>query len=73
MDEANYPEGLKCYLAINAPKLVTVLYKMVSPWVDPRTLQKVRIMGSDYQEELLKLIDPDQLPEEYGKHLYVYY
>ncbi|KAL6073077.1 putative CRAL-TRIO domain-containing protein C3H8.02 [Balamuthia mandrillaris] len=66
IDEANYPESLKHYYVINAPKFINILYRAISPWLDPKTLSKVRIYGGNYQEALLKDIPKERLPKEYG-------
>jgi hypothetical protein len=66
MDQDNYPESLRKMYVVNAPKLFTVVYAMVKPLVDPRTLQKVIVLGSSFKEELLKVMDEDQLPKVLG-------
>jgi len=66
LDQDNYPETLKCYYAINSPTIVHAIYRMIKPCLDKRTLDKVNILGSDYQQELLEIIDADCLPKEYG-------
>lgn len=43
-----------------------MFWSIVSAWIDPVTRAKFIILGSDYQEKLLELIDADQLPAEYG-------
>ena len=43
-----------------------MFWSIVSAWIDPVTRAKFIILGSDYQEKLLELIDADQLPVEYG-------
>ena len=42
------------------------MWSLIKPFLDPKTQGKVTILGSDYQQELLKFIDADQLPAEYG-------
>mmetsp|Transcript_37480 Transcript_37480/g.87100 ORF Transcript_37480/g.87100 Transcript_37480/m.87100 type:complete len:204 (+) Transcript_37480:132-743(+) len=61
-----YPETLACYFFINAPAMFTELWRAVRGYIDPATVDKMRILGKDYQAELLELIDPEQLPVEYG-------
>ena len=40
---------------------------MLKPWLDPNTASKIRVFGwKDYQDELKKYIDEDQIPKEYG-------
>lgn len=67
LDSTYYPERLGYMFIINAPWIFKPLWAMVKPWLDPNTAQKIRVFGSsDYQEELQKLIPPDQIPKEYG-------
>jgi hypothetical protein len=52
---------------INAPWIFKPLWAMIKPWLDPNTVNKIRVFGyNDYQEELKKVIDEDQIPKEYG-------
>jgi len=66
IDEDNYPETLKRLYVINAPRIFSVIWKIVSLWFDPRTLAKIRISSGDAKEALLEDISIDQLPVEYG-------
>lgn len=66
MDQNNYPDTLKAYYVINAPSLVSVGWSMIKPLLDARTRNKVKIMGGDYKDALLEVIDEENLPEEYG-------
>ncbi|KAJ3261786.1 cytosolic factor, phosphatidylinositol/phosphatidylcholine transfer protein [Boothiomyces macroporosus] len=61
-----YPDCLGKCVVINAPKYFTVIWSIVKLMLDPRTISKVTILGSDYQKFLLKYIDPKHLPVEYG-------
>jgi len=91
MGDEQYPESLKRYYVVNPPMLFSVVYKLMSPFVDARTLAKVPsfpppninsllgiktilfnkvIVCTGSKEEttktLLEIIDPEDLPEEYG-------
>ncbi|KAL6051972.1 CRAL-TRIO domain-containing protein [Balamuthia mandrillaris] len=66
IDEANYPECLKAFYVINAPKLFTMAFRMIRPLLDPKTLSKVHVLGADYKEALLEAIHEDNLPKAYG-------
>mmetsp|Transcript_17097 Transcript_17097/g.28945 ORF Transcript_17097/g.28945 Transcript_17097/m.28945 type:complete len:322 (-) Transcript_17097:2207-3172(-) len=66
IDESCYPERLQTMFMINAPALFTVLWSLVKPWIDPVTVQKIRILGSNYQDVLKEFIDEDHIPVEYG-------
>jgi len=63
---------------INAPLLFSGVWAIVKPWIDEKTRQKIKIIGSNYQKELHQVIDPENLPEflggkvpesDYGKYI----
>ncbi|XP_046633901.1 SEC14-like protein 2 [Daphnia pulicaria] len=67
--EANYPENLRRIFIINAPKLFTVIYNMMRPFMNQVTIDKICVYGFDkdeWQSALLKDIEADQLPAHYG-------
>lgn len=66
IDEACYPERLETLFMINAPFTFSVLWAMIRPWIDPVTVSKFKILGSNYQAELKECIAEDQIPVEYG-------
>ena len=66
IDSNFFPETLRHIFMINSPWLFTPLWAMIRPWIDPVTVEKFHILGSAYQEELLRYIDADQVPVEYG-------
>ena len=51
---------------INAPSIFPALWNAVKGWIDPVTARKIHILGDDYKETLLSIIDENVLPEEYG-------
>ncbi|XP_023840195.1 SEC14-like protein 2 isoform X2 [Salvelinus sp. IW2-2015] len=66
MFEENYPEGLKRVFLIKTPKLFPMAYNLVKQFLSEETRHKIIILGSNWQEVLLKHIDPEQLPVAYG-------
>eukprot|EP01087_Luapelamoeba_hula_P017942 TRINITY_DN5709_c0_g1_i2.p1 TRINITY_DN5709_c0_g1~~TRINITY_DN5709_c0_g1_i2.p1 ORF type:complete len:276 (-),score=36.89 TRINITY_DN5709_c0_g1_i2:58-885(-) len=69
MSEEQYPETLRRYLLVNPPTIFPIAYKMLSPFVDPHTLQKIIIVPTDPEERnkvLAQYVDPKYLPEEWG-------
>lgn len=64
--EVRYPETLKYVAVINAPKIMPVIWSLVKPLLHEATTKKVKILGGNYKEVLLKLIDADVLPKCYG-------
>ena len=61
-----YPERVHQILIVNAPWIAPTLWEMVKQFLDESTKSKVVVLDSNYKLELLKYIDADQLPEEYG-------
>ena len=49
-------------LIINAPMLFTAIWAVVKMWIDEKTKEKIKIIGSSYKKELLKFVDPENLP-----------
>ncbi|KAF6022882.1 SEC14L2 [Bugula neritina] len=58
----NYPEMQKRMFIINAPKVFPILWKLAQPIISENTKRKMKVLGKNYKEELLKYIDEDQLP-----------
>lgn len=52
IDQEYYPEMLVKMFIVNAPWVVKALWKMVSPWIDPITREKI-IWGADKLKEYL--------------------
>jgi CRAL/TRIO domain len=51
---------------VNAPSSFTFIWSVIKPWLSKETVEKVDILGSDYKEQLLQLIDADCLPSTLG-------
>lgn len=66
IDEAAYPERLETLYMINAPFTFSIMWALIKPWIDPVTVQKFQIVGSNYQDILKDKIAADQIPVEYG-------
>ena len=67
--EANYPEFLRRVFVINAPKIFSLLYSMIKPFMHEKTKNKVQIYSYDaaqWKAALLEDIDPQELPVCYG-------
>jgi hypothetical protein len=69
IDSNYFPERLHRSFAINCPWYFTAVFRLVSPFLDPVTLSKIKIIGSDYLPHLLEYIDQSQIPIEYGGEL----
>eukprot|EP01031_Cornospumella_fuschlensis_P027297 gene27297-32969_t len=66
LDQDFFPETLGLILVINAPYYFTVIWAVVKPWLDPMVLEKVNIVGSNYQDVLKTHIDEQYIPVEFG-------
>jgi len=64
--QEHYPERGFMVFVINVPYWFTSVWAIVKTWVNPRTLNKIRILGKDYQQELFKFVDPSVIPMEMG-------
>ncbi|XP_074139812.1 SEC14-like protein 4 [Sminthopsis crassicaudata] len=62
----NFPETVKNLIVVKAPKLFPVAYNLVKAFISEETRKKIVVLGANWKEDLQKLIDPDQLPAEYG-------
>lgn len=51
---------------INAPSSFTFIWSIVKPWLAKETVEKVDILGKDYREVLLQIVDGDNLPASLG-------
>ena len=64
--QQNYPGRLVKLFAIGVSFTLQTIWAVVSNFIDSFTEQKVKIYGSDYQEDLLDYIDEDKLEEKFG-------
>ncbi|KAI5778679.1 putative phosphatidylinositol transporter [Geopyxis carbonaria] len=61
-----YPERLGKLYIINAPWGFAGAFKMVKSFLDPVTVEKIHLLGSGYQTELLAQIPAENLPVIFG-------
>lgn len=61
-----YPEIMWNMYVINAPFMFKVAYAMIKPFLDENAKKRIKLLGTKYQKELFKIVDPDNLPEEIG-------
>jgi len=61
-----YPEILGQMFIVNAPMLFTGVWAVIKPWIDEKTRNKIKILGSKYEKELFEVIDPQNLPDFLG-------
>ena len=61
-----YPERMGKLYLINAPWGFSSIFSIVKGFLDPVTVEKISILGSGYQTELLKQIPSENLPKQFG-------
>lgn len=66
MSQNYYPERLGKLYVINAPWGFSTIWGVVKGWIDPVTVQKIHILGSGYQKELLAQVPAESLPKAFG-------
>ncbi|XP_049850493.1 phosphatidylinositol transfer protein 3-like [Schistocerca gregaria] len=63
---SHYPERLGTMIAINAPAIFNVFWKVISRFVDRNTAQKIIILKSKDISRLRSFIDDEVIETEYG-------
>ncbi|KAF2685536.1 SEC14 cytosolic factor [Lentithecium fluviatile CBS 122367] len=61
-----YPERLGKLYVINAPWGFSGVFSVVKRFLDPVTVNKIHILGSGYQKELLEQVPAENLPKTFG-------
>ncbi|RCH97898.1 hypothetical protein CU097_009329 [Rhizopus azygosporus] len=61
-----YPETLHRLFIVNAPGVFVTMFRVIKAWLNPRTLEKIHVLGSDYKDILLEHIDAESLPDFLG-------
>lgn len=58
-------ESICCLLWVYAG-FFSALFALISPWIDPVTSEKIKVLRGDYMQTLTEHIDADQIPEALG-------
>ena len=68
LDNVCYPEMLGKMVIINAPGFCVGFFNMMKSWLDPRTQNKIEMLGSgpETTKRLLELVSKENLPAIYG-------
>ncbi|CAI9095822.1 OLC1v1031845C2 [Oldenlandia corymbosa var. corymbosa] len=66
IDSNYYPETLNRLFIINAGSGFKVLWTAIKTFLEPRTLAKIKVLGSNYLSTLAEAIDPSNLPTFLG-------
>jgi hypothetical protein len=61
IDQDNYPEMMRRMYLVNTPGLFTTLFAMLKPFIDPVTLSKIEVLGSDFSDSFQRLMNMDQV------------
>jgi hypothetical protein len=62
----HYPETMGETVIINAPMSFRVVWNMVKPMLQPRTVNKITLLGSKYLDELTKRVSKEAIPSYMG-------
>lgn len=66
-DQNFYPESLYKLFVVNTPAIISVAWRIISPWVDARTKSKIVFLKpGETAEELRKHIHEEALPADLG-------
>ncbi|CAN0908501.1 Phosphatidylinositol/phosphatidylcholine transfer protein SFH11, partial [Linum grandiflorum] len=66
IDSNYYPETLHRLYIVNAGSGFRMLWKVLKPFLDVRTLKKIYVLGESYKSELLEAVDASNLPSFLG-------
>jgi hypothetical protein len=66
MSQNYYPERLGKLYLVNAPWGFSTVFSVVKGWLDPITVEKIHVLGSGYQKELLAQVPAENLPKILG-------
>ena len=62
----HYPETLAKTCIINAPFYFQAVWSVVKTFLQPRTVNKVTLLGTKYMDELTQFVDIENIPEYMG-------
>lgn len=66
MSQNYYPERLGRLYLINAPWGFSSVFSVVKGFLDPVTVEKIHVLGTGYQKELLSQVPAESLPKAFG-------
>ncbi len=66
MDADNYPEGLMRLYIVNAPSVFHLIWGVVKPWIDKRTLDKTQLVSGAFLDMLRLEVADSNLPQYLG-------
>jgi len=66
ISQNHYPERLGKLYLINAPWGFSGVFAAIKRFLDPVTVAKIHVLGSNYHKELLAQVPAENLPSEFG-------
>ncbi|KAH9063994.1 CRAL-TRIO domain-containing protein [Lactarius vividus] len=67
ISQSYFPETMGQMLVINAPTSFTAIWSIIKPWLSPRTLDKITVLGTNQHHTILHdLVPPENLPAALG-------
>ncbi|XP_042040865.1 phosphatidylinositol/phosphatidylcholine transfer protein SFH9-like isoform X2 [Salvia splendens] len=66
IDSSNYPETLHQMFIVNAGGGFKCVWNSAKCFIDQRTIAKIHVLGTKFQDRLLEVIDASQLPDFLG-------
>ncbi|XP_078158677.1 phosphatidylinositol/phosphatidylcholine transfer protein SFH9-like isoform X2 [Carex rostrata] len=66
IDSDNYPEILHKLFIINASSGFRLLWNALKGFIDPRTSEKIEVLGESYESTLLEYINKSEMPDFLG-------
>jgi len=61
-----YPERMGKFYLINAPFGFSTVFSVIKRFLDPVTVEKIHVLGTKYQSELLAQVPSECLPVKFG-------
>lgn len=66
IDADHYPESMAATMIINAPAVFSYIYSLVRPLLPQRTQQKIKVIGTNYMDQLTRFVPFENIPEALG-------
>jgi hypothetical protein len=66
VDQQFYPDRLFKLFILNSPWYFGAIFQIFKPFINPKTCEKIVILGEAYLEALEEFIDIEMIPVEYG-------
>ncbi|KAI6227162.1 CRAL-TRIO domain-containing protein [Aphelenchoides besseyi] len=64
----HYVELIKYFVLVNVPSFVFAIWTFTKPILPVRTRQKVRILSSNWRQEILEFACPESLPDKWNEN-----